>query len=106
MSKRKYSYLIYKDGKKEKILNWFYAISNQDNIKIVVFTQSGTYLYVNNDTIICPSLENPLTQNPCSIHRYPYAFYKLKGGVHNIDVCNSDIWYTQYDIDRMEIMMD
>lgn len=104
MGKRKYSYLIYDDGKKEKILNWFYANDDMKNRKIIVFTQSGTYLYVTDNKV--PSLKNPLSQKIYPILKYPHAFYKLRGGVHYVDIYNADIWYAADDIDRMEIVID
>ena len=101
MGKRKYSYLIYDDGKKERILNWFYASNDRRTTRIIVFTDNGTYLYVDIDKEIIPEVQ-PIKNN---IYR-PTYFYKLRGGVHNIDVSNVDIWYAVHNIDRMEIMMD
>lgn len=101
MGKRKHSYLFYNNDKKEKerILNWF----NVGDDKIVAFTQNGTYLYVKDDR----SSELGCTKDNLFYRIKPsHAFYKLKGGVHNIDVDNASIWYAKYDIDRIEIIMD
>ena len=102
VGKRKYSYLIYEDGTKERILNWFNASfdTRPRHRKIIAFTQNGTYLYVDDDWELPSQMYNP------PVFKRPHAFYKLRSGVHNIEVDNKDIWYHIDNIDRMEIMMD
>lgn len=103
MGKRKHSYLIYKDGKKERIFNWLNVNPCNAVKRILAFTQNGIYLYVDINKEIIPEVQ-PIRNYP--IVKHSSAFYKLKGGVHDIDTDNVDIWYSIYDIDRMEIVMD
>lgn len=103
MGKRKHSYLIYEDGKKERIFNWLNVNPCNATKRILAFTQNGIYLYVDMDKEIMPEMQ-PIRNY--SIVKYPSAFYKLKSGVHDIDVNDVDIWYLIHNIDRMEIVMD
>lgn len=106
MAKRKYDYLIYNDGKKERILNWFYADGDIKNRKIIIFTNSGIYLYVQDKTLL-PFYESVLFEKS-SYHPISSscAFYELRGGVHNINIYDGNIWYAKDDIDRIEVIID
>lgn len=101
MSRRKYSYIIYTDGKKERINNWYKPSYDPNDKTMLFFANSGAYLYREIDHIeepICmPYMHRSLFQNK-------YEVVKLRGGVHNIDVYNKDIWYVVDNIDRFEIV--
>ena len=106
MGRRKYSYLFYKDGRKERILNWFDVYPYSENKRIVVFTQNEVYLYVDSvvDSFDIPEIED-ISINMVFVKRPQYAFYKLRGGIHNIDVNNTNAWYEVGNIDRIEIVI-
>ena len=104
MAKRKYSYIIYTDGKRERILNWFKPCFDTEDRTMIALTKDGTYLYRHKH--IYPEFDLRIHSRPNYLLRKDYEFLKLKGGVHNVDVFNDDIWYAVEDIDRFEIVMN
>lgn len=106
MAKRKYDYLIYNDEKKERILNWFYADGDIENRKIIIFTQNGIYLYVQDKTSL-PFYESiSVEKSSYSYLKSSCAFYKLRDGVHNINICDGNIWYAEDNVNRIEVIID
>ena len=102
MSRRKYSYIIYTDGKKEKIHNWYMPSCDKKDRMILVFANSGAYLYRHKDCFEEPEIMSPFRSR--QLFSMDYEFVKLKGGVHNIDVYDKDIWYAVDNIERFEIV--
>lgn len=105
VGKRKYSYLIFEDGKKERILNWFKASFDTRYNNIIACTKNGIYLYTDYDWELIPI--SHMYKEYCTLKR-SHAFYKLRNEIHhigNIDVSDQDVWCPISNVNRMEIMI-
>jgi hypothetical protein len=100
MRQRKNSWMIFTDGKKEKILNYI----NIENQFILFFTHSGTYLYFHKLPYWDCDHKFDTHCNSSSIIKITDRFYQCRTH-HNINVANPEQWLNVDNIDRIEIII-
>ena len=107
--KRKYDYIFFDNGTKERILHWFkietdYTDYKDEVNRFIFYTKNNVYLYYEGDW------EDEFYQvyqpgdRPFIIIKRNHL-YQLKDGVHKLDVRDRSLWYDIENFDRFEIVI-
>lgn len=98
--KRKYDYIFFDNGTKERILHWF-KIPNVFSVhEFLLFTQYGTYWYCENTDRF-----NDIERGSNGFISKRHLLYRLKDGCHKLNFRDESLWYSVENFDRFEIMI-
>jgi hypothetical protein len=100
--KRKYNYIFFNNGIKERILHWFKTETYYKINEFILYTKDRVYWYRECDR---EDRFNEIYQpsHPFIIKRT--LLYQLKDGVHKLDFNDESLWHSVENFDRFEIMV-
>ena len=97
---RKYDYIFFDDGTKERIFKWFYVPNDWYFLKdFILITKNHVYWYTERR-----SDEDVLFESRW-ISKVNYL-YQLKPGVHTLDISNYKLWNKVENFNRFEIFVE
>lgn len=105
---RKYDYIFFDDGTKERIFKWFYVPNDWYFLKdFILITKDHTYWYTERRT--CD--ESEIQSDKDCLYKQMWVakrnhLYRLKSGIHNLDISNYKQWDAVENFDRFEIMIE
>ena len=98
--KRKYDYIFFDNGTKERILHWFKIPNTFSVYEFLLFTQYGTYWYCEN----ADRFDDTERVSSKFISKRN-LLYRLKDKCHKLDFKDESLWYNVEDFNRFEIIV-
>ena len=100
---RKYDYIFFDDETKERIFKWFYVPNDWYFLKdFILITKDHTYWYTerrSDEDCLCKQSKQMWIAKRNHL-------YRLKSGIHNLDISNYKQWDAVDNFDRFEIMVE
>lgn len=97
---RKYDYIFFNDGTKERIFKWFYVPNDWYFLKdFILITKDHVYWYTEKR-----SDEDSIFDKQWISKRN--HLYQLKSGVHTLNISNYKQWDAVDNFDRFEIFVE
>ena len=100
--KRKYDYIFFDDGTKERILHWFKTETHYKVNEFMLYTKNNVYWYCECD-FEDRFYEVRQPSSPFITKRK--LLYQLKDKCHKLDFKDESLWYSVENFDRFEIFI-